>query len=842
MTSQAVSTVDDRSPRWSAFVQDFRYAARGLRNTPGFTWAVVITLALGIGANVAMFSIVDRLLFRAPPMLRDAAHVHRVYLGQTFRGKEGFNSSIPYAQYVDLTNATHSFARTAVISSPDVAIGVGSDAREMPVGAVSASFFGFFDAPPALGRYFTAREDQPPTGTPVAVLSYGLWQTRYGGKRDVLGQTLQIGATLCTIIGVTPRGFVGVWSDKPPAVFIPITVRGSEMGASLRLRGEEWWTTYHWFWASMIAERKPGVTLAAANADLSRAYQQEYAAQAEKEPRMPSFALARPHAVVASILSDRGPDESQTARVATWISGVALIVWLIACANVANLLLARALRRRREIAVRLALGVNRGRLITHLLTESMVLALLAGAVGVVVAQLGGAVLRAVLLPKTATTSVVGDPRTLFIAGLAALVAGLLTGLAPITQLRHTNLSRDLKAGAREGTYHHSRLRVGLLVFQGALSVTLLVGAGLFVRSLHNVRNVPLGWDAEHLLAVELQMRDVKLDSAQKVTLRQRLLEEAAAIPGVEHAARQLTMPFWSMWNSDLHVAGIDSVRRLGQFYLNAVSPDYFAAMGTRILQGRGITEEDVDGAPGAMVVSQAMAKTLWPGKNAIGQCVKVGADTVPCTYVVGVAENIKQTSLSDEDAGLFYYLSAKQFHPDMGGLFVRMHGPAAVSRETIRRHLQDAMPGASYLTVTAMSDVLGEETQSWHMGATMFAVFGLLALVLAAIGLYSVIAYNVAQRTHELGVRSALGAQMHDLAGLVVREAVLLAAAGIVVGGAIALAAGRWLKPLLFEVSPHDPWIYVLVAAVLLAVAVVASFLPARRAAGVDPMQALRTE
>jgi predicted permease len=749
---------------------------------------------------------------------------------------------VQYARYVDLTKWTRSFSRTAEVTTRELAVGVGADAREMQVGAVSASFFGFFDAPPALGRYFTAREDQPPTGTPVAVLSYGLWQTRYGGKRDVLGQTLQIGATLCTIIGVTPHGFVGVWSDKPPAVFIPITVRGSEMGASLRLRGEEWWTTYHWFWASMIAERKPGVTLAAANADLSRAYQQEYAAQAEKEPRMPSFALARPHAVVASILSDRGPDESQTARVATWISGVALIVWLIACANVANLLLARALRRRREIAVRLALGVNRGRLITHLLTESMVLALLAGAVGVVVAQLGGAVLRAVLLPKTATTSVVGDPRTLFIAGVAALAAGLLTGLAPITQLRHTNLSRDLKAGAREGTYHRSRLRVGLLVFQGALSVTLLVGAGLFVRSLHNVRNVPLGWDAEHLLAVELQMRDVKLDSAQKVTLRQRLLEEAAAIPGVEHAARQLTMPFWSMWNSDLHVAGIDSVRRLGQFYLNAVSPDYFAAMGTRILQGRGITEEDVEGAPGAMVVSQAMAKTLWPGKNAIGQCVKVGADTVPCTYVVGVAENIKQTSLSDEDAGLFYYLSAKQFHPDMGGLFVRMHGPAAASRETIRRHLQDAMPGASYLTVTAMSDVLGEETQSWHMGATMFAVFGLLALVLAAIGLYSVVAYNVAQRTHELGVRSALGAQMRDLAGLVVREAVLLAAAGIVVGGAIALAAGRWLKPLLFEVSPHDPWIYVLVAAVLLAVAVVASFLPARRAAGVDPMQALRTE
>src|SRR6185437_5859714 len=608
MTTPAVPSFDDRSPRWSAFIQDFRYATRGLRNTPAFTWAVVITLALGIGANVAMFSIVDRLLFRAPPMLRDASRVHRVYLGQTFRGKEDFNSSIPYAGYVDLTNATHSFTRTAEFSSPDIAIGAGSDAREMPVGTVSASFFGFFDAPPALGRYFTAREDQPPNGTPVAVLSYGLWQTRYGGKHDVLGQTLQIGATIFTIIGVTPRGFVGVWPDKPPAAFIPITVRGGEKGATLQIPGEEWWTTYHWFWASMMAERKPGVTLAAANADLSRAYLQEYAAQAEKEPRMPPVALARPHAVVASILSDRGPNESQTARVATWISGVALIVWLIACANVANLLLARALRRRREIAVRLALGVSR-----------VLLALLGAAAGVLVAQWGGALLRAALLPRTAAGTVVSDPRTLLLAGIAALSTGLLTGLAPIAQSRHTNLARDLKAGAREGTYHRSRLRVGLLVFQGALSVVLLVGAGLFVRSLHNVRNVPLGYDANSLLAVELQMRDVKLDSAQSVTLRQRLLDEVTTIPGVEHAARQLTTPFRSMWDFDLHVAGIDSVSRLGEFDLNAVTPDYFATMGTRVVQGRGITAADVQGAPGAMVVSQAMARTLWPGQNAIGQ-------------------------------------------------------------------------------------------------------------------------------------------------------------------------------------------------------------------------------
>ncbi|HWG53482.1 MAG TPA: ADOP family duplicated permease [Gemmatimonadaceae bacterium] len=841
MPTPAALPLEVRSSPWSALWQDLRYAARGLRNTPGFTWAVVITLALGIGANVAMFSIVDRLLFRAPPMLHDAARVHRVYLGSTFRGKEGFNNTIPYARYVDLTRGTRSFTRTAEFSSPDVAIGVGNDAREMPVGVVSASFFGFFDAPPALGRYFTTSEDQPPSGTPVAVLSYGLWQTRYGGRRDVLGQTLQIGATLYTIIGVAPRGFVGLWSDKPPAAFVPITVRGGEMGANVHIPGERWWTTYHWYWASMMVERKPGVSVAAANADLSRVYRQGYAAQQAKEPHMPPIALMRPRAVVASILRDRGPNESPVARVATWISGVALIVWLIACANVANLLLARALRRRREIAVRLALGVSRVRLMVQLFAESVLLALLGAAAGVLVAQWGGALLRAALLPRTAAGTVVSDPRTLLLAGIAALSTGLLTGLAPIAQSRHTNLARDLKAGAREGTYHRSRLRVGLLVFQGALSVVLLVGAGLFVRSLHNVRNVPLGYDANSLLAVELQMRDVKLDSAQSVTLRQRLLDEVTTIPGVEHAARQLTTPFRSMWDFDLHVAGIDSVSRLGEFDLNAVTPDYFATMGTRVVQGRGITAADVQGAPGAMVVSQAMARTLWPGQNAIGQCVKVGADTVPCTYVVGVAENIKQTSLSD-DAGLYYYLSAPQFHPDQGGLFVRVHGAASGQTETVRRRLQRLMPGTSYVTVTPMSDVLGEETQSWQMGATMFAVFGLLALALAAIGLYSVIAYNVAQRTHELGVRAALGAQMRDLAGLVVREAMTLAAAGLLLGAAIALVAGTWVKPLLFEVSPRNPWIYILVALVLLAVAAVASFVPARRAARVDPMQALRAE
>jgi len=830
-----------RRERWSAFRQDLRYTLRGLRNAPAFTAAVIVTLALGIGANSAMFSIVDRLLFRAPPMLRNPALAHRVYLASTYRGKVNFNEGVQYARYTDFTNWTTSFSRLAEVTEEKLAIGSGDQARQMQVGVVSASFFGFFDAPPVLGRYFTAAEDRPPNGTPVAVLAYPMWQTRFGGARDVVGKPIQIGATTYTIIGVAPAGFAGLWDNDPPAAFIPITAYGHELGANFMIPGEEWWSTYHWTWASMIAERKAGVSAAAANADLTQADIRSYQAALATSPHMQPLSITRPHAFVASILSDRGPNESNTAKVATWITGVAVVVWLIACANVANLLLARALRRRREIAVRLALGVSDARLASQLVTESVVLALAGGVIGIAIAQWGGALLRAQLLSGTAGPLVVADVRTLLYAGGAALVAGLLTGLAPIAQTRRTNLAGDLKAGMREGTYQRSRLRVGLLVFQGTLSVVLLVGAGLFVRSLRHVRDTPLGYDIEHVLAVDLEMRGVKLDTAQNIALRQRLLDATRSIPGVVSATRQLTMPFWSEWDMSLYVAGIDSVDKLGSFDLNAVSPAYFQTMGTRMIAGRPISDADRAGAPGAMVVSESMAKTLWPGQNAIGQCVKVGADTVPCTYVVGIAQNIKEREL-DNDPGLYYYLSIAQYHPDMGGLFLRTRGPAVDYQETVRRMLQSVMPGASYLVVTPFTQVFGEQTQSWRLGATMFVVFGTLALVLAAIGLYSVITYNVAQRTHELGVRAALGARMGDLARLVVREAMQLTMAGVALGAGIALLVARWVAPLLFRESPRDPWVFGIVAAVLLVVAAVASFMPAQRAARADPMQALRSD
>src|SRR6266480_2326381 len=820
-------------------LQDLRYALRTLAKSPGFTLGVALTLALGIGANVTMFSVVDRMLFRPPPLLHDPAATHRVYLAQTYRGKEQASGSLQYARYVDLTSWTTSFSRTAAFTEEDLAIGVGAEAREMRVGIVSASFFGFFDAPPVLGRYFTAAEDTPPNGTPVAVLAFAFWQTRYGGRNDVLGSTLQIGPSVYTIVGVAPEGFFGLWPTQRPVAFIPVSCHASAW-AAMRLRNESWWTTYQWTWMSMLVQRKPGVSLAGATADLTNALLKSYTAQLATSPGMTPLALARPRGIVASVLSERGPKESSFAKVATWISGVALIVLLIACANVANLLLARVLRRRREIAIRLALGVSRARLLSQLFTESVLLAVLGGLAGLLVAEWGGAVLRAQFLAKSSEVSVMGDARTLLFGGVAALCAGLLTGLAPaLTQ--HGDVAGDLKAGAREGTFQRSRVRIALLVLQGALSVVLLVGAGLFVRSLRHVRVIPLGYDVDPVLLVDLNMRGVRLDSARAVELRRELLETAQAIPGVEHASRQLTVPFWSSWNMDLHVAGIDSVHRLGEFDLNAVTPQYFSTLGTRLLRGRGIEAQVGEHAPRVMVVSQAMAKTLWPGRDPLGQCVRVGADTAPCSYVVGVAENIKSQQLGD-DPGLFYYLSTAQWHPGQGGLFIRTRGEATRYVETIRRRLQQLMPGAAYVTVTPLRDILGEQTRSWQLGATMFLAFGALALALAAIGLYSVMAYTVAQRTQEMGVRASLGAQERDLIKLVINEGLRVGVVGIVIGVMIALAGGQWLGPLLFQESPHDPLVFGFVTVVLLGTTVLASFVPSRRAARVDPMVALRYE
>jgi predicted permease len=796
----------------------------------------MLTFALGVGANAAMFSLIDRMMLRPPALMRDPASVHRVYMYRTLDGIESETGG-QYARNADIARwTTNSFSSVAMHATRQLAVGVGQDAREVRIAIVSANFFGFFDAPPAAGRYFGASEDALSSASPVAVLSHATWQTQYGGRHDVIGSTVRIDAVVYTIIGVAAEDFVGLWPLRPPAAFIPVSTYAASV------LGPAWQTTYSSsFGIGSIGRRKPGVSVDAVSADLSRALVQSYRAEGRSEERLADL---QPRARAGSVLIERGPGQSDVARVATWLGGVAIIVLLIACANVASLLLVRALSKRREIAVRLALGVSRARLFTQLLTESMVLAVGGSILGMVVGTWMSAMLRVAFLPGTERLSVAGDSRTLAFIGIITLVSGAFAGVLPALQARRLALTDDLKTGARAGTSRRSRTRSALLILQGALSLVLLVGAGLFVRSLRNVRDVRLGFDADPLLVVTLRWRDVKLDSAQTADLRLRLVGAATTVPGIQHASLQQAAPFGGMSDWPIAVAGVDSVRKFGRFEFNAVSPDYFATMGTRILRGRVFASADRAGARGVLVIGEAMGKVLWPGEDPLDKCVRIGIppDTMSCRYVVGVAEDIHARGFGPQTRNFYYYIPAAQWHQQEGGLFVRVARDPRGLMEPLRRRLQEEMPGSSYVTVAPLGDLVDAQSRSWVMGAAVFTTFGALALLLAAIGLYSVIAYNVAQRRQELAVRVALGAGTGDMIRLVVGEGVQLALTGIAAGSAIALIVAPRIAPLLFNQSPRDPLVFGTVAGALLVVAVSASLIPALRGARVEPSGVLRAE
>jgi predicted permease len=588
--------------------QDLKYAVRGLRKAPGFAAAVIVTLAFGIGANAAMFGIVDRLMFRPYPYLADPAHTHRLYFQQTYRGERRTSSSgLQYTRYTDVKQRTSSFSTFAAFTAPNLAVGVGESARERRVAAVSGTFWAFFAARPTIGRFFTPAEDTTPRGADVAVLGYGYWQSEFGGKPDILGKVLHVGNFSVSVIGVAPEGFVGVFAQgDPPALYVPITTyRGwADVGSS---EPDNWYTKYNNGWVSIMVRRKPGVTLEQASADFTQAFRKSYLKERDLSPSNPPIDLFKPTGIVGAMKTGAGPDPSLEARTALWVTGVAAIVLLIACANVANLFLARALKRQREIAVRLALGVTRGRLVTQTLTESLVLSLIGSAAGLSVAYWGGAGIRRLLVQQqNAPLEVFTDWRTIGVAVGAAMIAALLTGLAPALFSGRGDIAITLKAGAREGSYQRSPIRSGLLVLQGALSAALLIGAGLFVRSLNNARSMRIGYDAEPVLYVQRNMRGMQLDSAAAVTLRNQLVQRASSIPGVASAAWITTVPFWSNNSTRLIVAGIDTVARRGRFTYQVTTAEYFDVMGTRILRGRNFSPADRAGAPRVMIVSEGI--------------------------------------------------------------------------------------------------------------------------------------------------------------------------------------------------------------------------------------------
>jgi putative ABC transport system permease protein len=839
-------TTEAARERWSIpsldqLLQDVRYAFRGLRRSPAFAITAIVTLALGIGANAAMFGIVDRLMFRPHAYLRDAGSVHRIYLVDTRpRGRQILAGGIEYLRYLDLTRNTSSFSRTAVWAHPRAAVGTGEAARERTIGVVSGSFWEFFDARPALGRFFTVAEDTTPRGADVAVLGHAFWKTEFGG-RDVIGERLSIGSLSPTIIGVAPEGFTGVSDNIEPVAFMPVT-----FFAAAAFPGDptSYYTDYSQGWLGVMARRKPGVSLEAATADASRAYWNSWEAERAMDGNLHPADSAKPAAFVSAMKTAAGPDPTLEARTSLWLMGVAGIVFIIACANVANLLLTRSIQRQRETAVRLALGVSRRRLATQAMTESLILSLLGSIAGLLVAHWGGAAIRRLLLStQNVPLETFTDWRTLGVVIAIALIAAIVTGSVSAGLSGRGDLAPSLRSGQRGGA-RRSTLRSGLLVVQGALSVVLLVGAALFVSSLNRVRDMRMGYDSENTLVVSRVLRGVTLDSAQLVASRRAMLETARAIPGVEFAAFATSVPLSGTSSTALFVPGVDSVSRFGQFSYQLATADYFKVMGTAIRRGRGFTDADGAGAPRVAVVGETMAKTLWPGRDAIGQCIKQRADTMPCATVVGIAEDIVQRPNQLEAAPrLHYYLPIEQVNPQGGAtVLIRTRARAETQMENVRRALQATMPGQSYVRVASLNDNVENAQRSWRVGATLFVAFGVLALAVAAIGLYGVVAYNVTQRMHELGVRVALGAGRGNIVRLVVGQSARYAVSGVLLGCGLALMAGRWIEPLLYRQSATDPTIYAAVGAIMLVVAMVAAAAPAMRAVRADPNAAMRAE
>ncbi len=828
-----------------SIAQDLKYAARGLRAKPAFTMGVVLTLGLGIGANTAMFDIIDRLLFRPPEFLRDQGQVHRLYEVSNRGGSDSFEPVMRFPRYLDVARWTTSFSSLVIVATNRVAVGENESARELRVTSASSNFWDLFDASPALGRFFTSADDQMPTGSPVVVLGYGYWQTQFGGRADVLGKTLRIGRTLCTIIGVAPESFIGLSEGGVPALYLPVTTHAWDLRGSDLRKGYDYTTSYSWGWFETVARRKPGVSVAAATADLTQAIDRSWRKErdADPDPRE-SVQARRPRGVLAPVQSQRGPEAGPQAKIVVWVSGVAFIVLLIACANVANLLLARALSRRREIALRLALGVSRGRLARQLLTESLLLAVIGGAVGLAAARWGGGVLRGLFLPPEVPAEPLGDPRTVVVVLAATLACAIVTGLAPVAQAVRYDLSHALGAGGRDAGGRRSRLRTTLLVLQATLSVVLLVGAGLFVRSLRNVRQMHLGFDVSPIVVVTDNMRGVRVAASERIALEQRLIDEAKTIPGVVGATQSPSIPFWSYEGRYLSVPGVDSVERLGDFMLQAGNPDYFRTFGTRILRGRAFDARDGGSSARVVVVSEDLARVVWPGQDPLGKCMRIGSDTMPCTTVIGVAEEMHIATLKASATNEYTYtIPIAQYRDGPADMMlVRVTGDAKDYAEPVRRRLQRLMPGASYVTTTPLEQMLDPKLRSWRLGATMFAAFAGLALAIASIGLYSVISYGIAQRRQEIGVRIALGASRARVVRLVVGGGLRVVAVGIAAGTLIALWAGRWIASLLFGESPSDPMVYVTVAGLLLMVSIAASAAPAFAAARVDPNTTLRAD
>lgn len=829
-----------------ALTQDLRHAWRATAAEPGMTAVIVAILALGVGANAAMFGLLDRLLLSGPDHVDEPERLVRVGSSVDVPGMGTFHAvhfgHVTYALLRDRVSSFESVAAYSYSPSVPLTVGSGEEAEQVLAAHATWDLFPVLGVEAHRGRFFGPEEDRPGAAR-VVVIGHGWWQRRFGSDPDVLGETVRIEGHPHTIVGVAPPGFTGVELGRVDA-WLPMAPKSARIT-------EDWRTTWFAQWLQIVGRLAPGATSRQAGAEATRLFRAAY--DGSEEPFQEARISAEP------LWYDEDGREAMEVTVSRWLLGVSLLVLLVAAANVANLLLARTVRRQREVAVRLALGITRGRLVRTLLAQSLLLAAAGGVAALAVVPVIAGLVRATLLPDVEWTAPAVDGRVALAAVVLALGTGLVTGLVPALRTSRRDLTAPLRGGSYPGGPGASRLRNVLAVSQAAFSVLLLVGAGLFVRSFAEARTVDLGVEPDRVLRVSARWPRAtepwsvgRMERTRERTNRfyEEALARARSLPRVEHAALAVGTPFGSSFQVKLRVPGKDSLPELpgggpfgGGASIQAVSPGYFATVGLELLRGRVFGPEDRGGSEPVAVVNETMARTVWPGEDPLGKCLLVGRDeSPPCTRVVGVVEEGHQNRLR-EDPSMQYYIPYGQEQGFAGtNLLVRPPGEPEVMIEPLRKALLGVDPGVLWVDVDRMDERLVPQLRPWRLGATLMGTFGALALVIAAIGLYSLLAHTVASRLHEMGVRTALGARRRQVLGLVLRQGLRLAGIGLAVGIALALLAGRQLRDLLFETAPTDPLVYAGVVGVLLAAAVLACLVPGHRATRVDPVRVLRAE
>ena len=814
-------------PMIETALQDLRFGFRMLRRSPGFSALAVLCLTLGIGANAAVFSWIEGILFRPYPAV---THQERLLaLGGTERG-EARGTPISWPDFVDLQRSCTLFDAFFVTKIMGTTLSIGDRAEVTTGSIVSANYFDAIGVHPILGRGFEPGEDTGRNAHPVTVISYQLWKGRFKGDPQIIGKTQRLNGVLHTIAGVTPEGFYGTFVGWAMQFWVPASMEETFEAGGYKLedRGARWIEAY--------VRLKPGVTLAQA--------QQEISAVAQRlEADYP--ATNRGRGIKLWPLWQTPFNNAGTLLPTLEIMlAVVVFVLLIACANVGNLLLVRSFARRHEMTVRLAIGAGRGRLLKQLFTEGLILSAFGAAGGILVAYWCRHAL-VLLFParRGVAMHLPGeiDWRVLAVSAGVCLIATLLLGLVPAMQTGKIDLAGALKAESAGvvGGRGRAWIRSGLVVMQVSLSFVLLVGMGLLLQSLQKIRTTSPGFSTHGVLETVVPLVSAGYDAPRAQSFQDELLERVKALPGVESAAfgRMTPLSYGSFSSAPIAVDGYQAPpeeQPIVQY--NEVGPDYFATMGIPLVSGREFTRADDEKAALVAVVNETMAGKYWRGKNPIGERVQVKGRWM---QVAGVARDSKYESVR-ETPKPFFYVPLRQNFSRGADLFIRTPLNAETMATALAREVHTLDPGLALYEVITLQEQLDRSTSPQLVAVTLVAVLGGLALLLAAIGLYGVMSYAVSQSTRELGLRMALGAHASDLLRLVMSRGLALTAGGVLLGTAAALALTRLLGNMLYRVSPRDPLAFGSAFAVMMIVSLAACFLTAWRAARTDPARALR--